>query len=379
MLNCRAIAVITLIAWNLFWPAQSSAIPFVTMTVFGDAPAVEHVPKLILDFVKDGPRTVLPEPVNAAGRKSANPPPPAGAGALAGASGVTLPGLQTRRPSGSSSQPFGDPSRMGSLDDTRLIDEADEALAQRQFASGPEKPEPAEGSVVAEAADKQVAEAVRAAALASQEAESDASMQTELKAELDDDLTLIDFGAVKIGEIDELANEDGVLGLVSVIDATEADDVMIDEDGHMVTTSDHGESSDLIQWQSKALQGIPTGDVPAGDVSALVSGAYGDASQSLMRQLTSVTSGAAAEKLSQGISTQQAAYLQTGRYAADLNSSLNQRPGSGQRAQERQFSMELLLVFLKAIFSSGQTYVGVLVLAVVGLILARVSRSSRAR
>lgn len=343
-------------------PATANAYPFATQTVFGDLPALEHEPKPILDMVKIGGRPGV-APAATSNRALVKPAGPNVAGT------VVLPGIETARRKSVEDSVLSDGSIAGAFNDSRLMDEADEIAAQSQ------------GQLLASAAknegrqytESEVAEAVLAAAQAAQDSETDESVQVEMEGELEEDLQIIEFGEVKVGEIAELTgDEGGVLGLVKVT-KFEDDEVVLDENGNAVNVrKKEAESDSLVKLQAQSVSAVST-NVPTSELARLAS-ASGKASDSLFRRLT--TEGPVEEQ-APIVSAQQIASLTPGTYALNVDS-FSAKAGDNKRPSDsRRFSWELFLAMLRASFLNTQTYVGLGIMTLAGIVVLRMSRAVR--
>jgi hypothetical protein len=183
---------------------------------------------------------------------------------LGSAPNAVIPGIARRRSVAPSEQPLLDAKTAPLMNDSRFMDEADENAARARFeAETMQDP----GSPPAQD-DRELAEAIRAAAEAARTAEVDETVQGEIAAELDDNLSLIAFGELEFGELISVTDSGcGVFGLVRVAESSTEDEIVVDEKGHLVTVEDGGEESDLLQWQAKSLAGIP-GSVAAAPIGA---------------------------------------------------------------------------------------------------------------
>jgi hypothetical protein len=73
--------------------------------------------------------------------------------------------------------------------------------------------------------------------------------------------------------------------------------------------------------------------------------------------------------------TQHLMSLGANRFLLNVDFVSARRDGGERNDQQRPFSWELLMAFIRSIFTRSQTYVGLATLGVVGLILFRFSRA----
>jgi hypothetical protein len=252
----------------LLWATDSNAVCFITVTLYGDSPALTHVAQPLPDAFGIGPNATVrsrafgavPGLQREAGSLGGGSP----ATVLGSAPNAVIPGIARRRSVAPSEQPLLDAKTAPLMNDSRFMDEADENAARARFeAETMQDP----GSPPAQD-DRELAEAIRAAAEAARTAEVDETVQGEIAAELDDNLSLIAFGELEFGELISVTDSGcGVFGLVRVAESSTEDEIVVDEKGHLVTVEDGGEESDLLQWQAKSLAGIP-GSVAAAPIGA---------------------------------------------------------------------------------------------------------------
>lgn len=348
----------------------AAAFPYLTLTVFGDRPALEHIAKPLVgkDLIgRGGQGLTIPR----------EQPDPSPAVVPAVRTPVAIPahiqGVRvTSAPSGDA-MPLASVSSMRALDDTRLIDEADSQLSVANYIAPPTE---SSGEPANEA---EIAQAVREAAEAARASRVDRTMQDDVASELDDDLELIEFGEIDIGQMVGLTEEGaGVLGLVSVTKVFDEEDVIIDEEGRLVSVKSDGEEDDLVQWQSDAFGEVPALSASLASVDAALPGYGLSANRALIQKmalLSQPTTIAAS-----AVSARQMAHLSSSHVVANVEA-FTTRMGSssaGQRDRDRRFSVELMWVFLKSIFARTETFVGFGLMILIGLILRHRARASAA-
>ncbi|MBM3513463.1 MAG: hypothetical protein FJX59_07080 [Alphaproteobacteria bacterium] len=266
--------------------APAWGLPHLTLTVFGDVPAFEYVPRplpakdlLNRANAEGSPRT--PGHDTSRGVPSSRPTQ------APVAVGTVIPGVMEGRAVPAESMPLATVSATQSLDDSRFTDLADEQFA---VAQGETKAvQPAEQTVD----ESEIAEAVRQAAEEARAKRVDTSMRDEVAAELDKDLELIKFGEVEIGKLTELVEESGsALGLVSVTELIDSDEALFDEEGHVIVKS-ADEEDDLVQWQIDAFGNVPALAAAGATPDNVLSGQGLGTNRALVQRMANFSDGGA--------------------------------------------------------------------------------------
>ncbi|MDX2222921.1 MAG: hypothetical protein SFV21_09245 [Rhodospirillaceae bacterium] len=372
----------------------ASATPITRQTVFGDPPGLEYVPPEQLpdrtansEEFDVAARSVLSEAANTAtvpAQGARAPIPPAGVQerpnrqARSGAPPQTQPrsavprtvipgvneGMSTRR----SDVPLVTARDTEGFGDLRLMDEADDlALMSRQEAA-------LDKSTAAEVVGdrEQQAAVVKEAVKSSREIQSDESVQSEIKAVLDENAVLVEFELVEIGEMDEIGdNGDGVLGMVRVIKAGGDDEFVINEDGQMVVTEKGQAENQIMRWSATDVR-IDPSKASSEMISPEAFAALTEASLAMVGRLGSSpgeNSGAVsgpANIFAQGVQG----------YAGLLDPSVlaNQSDGDGKPQRAAEMSFAQFMAMLRRLLFQTQTIVVMIGAFVLSFVLYRFAR-----
>jgi hypothetical protein len=258
---------------------------------------------------------------------------------------------------------------MSAIDDLRFMDEADEA-AQRERLSGKDDQVVAEASAEAVATSR--AEAVKEAVRSARDVQQDESVQSEIKAVLDEETELVEFKLVEIGDMDKVGdNGDGVLGLVRVIKAGGEDEFVINEEGQVLVTEKGGEQNQIMRWSAADVQ-IDPAKAGAGAIAPEAFTALGEASLVMVGRLgtsggeTGGNRGIGSDIFSQGL----------GAYSGLLDPSVlaNRSDGSNKNRVPVQLTFSQFLAILRGLLFQTQTIVVVIAAFVVSFGLYRVIR-----
>ncbi|MCB2108819.1 MAG: hypothetical protein KDE14_14010 [Rhodobacteraceae bacterium] len=287
--------------------------------------------------------------------------------------GVNEPGIESGLSSGIE-KPLANFSDLESFDDLRFVEEADALAADYARTLDEETPTVEEALVEARRKDEAAA-AVAEAARKLREESSDVSMQGKAEFSVDDQSRIIDFKFVDIGEMEKARNEDGVLGLVRVIDSGLEDDYEFDESGHIVVAGEGEDESSLMQWTAEGTPIDPAligaGAMP--DSAALNN--LGAAAEGLMNRFANVQT--SAESQSEFLNSMSArANFSVAKVLDQGALGRSDGPGNKQGNRERQISMQQFMQIAFDFLLRPQVFLGVLL--AVGLLFG-VSRLSRFR
>lgn len=345
---------------------DARAIPYITVTLFGDQPAVEYFPPPVSETAAkgmynnviqaagtNGPlvRSKVPTDSTALQTQGQRSPVP----------NLVIPGLERVRIVPSDA-PLVDSRRVQELSDSRMVDEADEVALRTTYESNVADDPVSESGA-------EIGAAVLEAARAAREAEVDRTVQGEIGADLDEEKRLISFNFVELGVMGELVDEGGVLGLVDVTKVAADDVLQVNDDGEVVVVEDQGGENPILKWQFKARSAVEGGAAYVGDYERFASGS----NDAVIQRLASRS--IQGETTSQRFSQNTVESISSGRFLFNADA-LASRGGAGEKKERpRPFSFEQLWIFLRFTFARIQTYLGLFGLLLGILVFRRVSRA----
>lgn len=349
--------------------APAGAVPYITKTLFGDGPAQEYVaPPVAEEITTDKVVAKTPgagdDQIRAPRTNSNNSDAARSAQVRALPPDVVLEGFRSAPTTGVTEAPLASGYAMTALTDDRLIEEANEQARVRLAMSDEQMPAPVSAD--------EISAAVREGARAARDSDEDESVQREIQSELEQEPRLIKFEFVEMGEMGELVDEGGVLGLVSVTKVIDEDKKIVDEEGHVVIVESEEAENEIVKWKGESALITKAGGVPVSELGLLSDAGTAAAVRKLVSPDFAGNSATTGDQLSRAV----VASASVGTYLGNTDSFRQVVSKPSNLSDQRMFSVEQLLLFLRLIFQRVETYMGLIAIIAVAFFFKRFARAS---